>query len=344
MTIPIENIYYLLSYAWNRLDEKEQVNVSIDDITDIKNLLAKVLINATKIQIKKGLDKSYINHTEDVPGIKGKFNISSTLKGNFLLKQRTICSFDEFSNNILTNQILVSTISTLIKTEGIDKDLKCALLDLNRKFQGVQSIRIVSHHFNKIKIHRNNKFYGFLMNVCELIHKCILPSENEGYFEFSDFTRDERKMNQLFEAFVRNFYKIEQNKFQTVKSENITWQLDSEHEFCEKYIPIMKTDITLISENAKIIIDAKYYRETMSSNFNSEKINSNNLYQLFSYLLNQEDGTERNNLTKGILLYPTVSRDYNLSYNYNTHNIEIKTVNLNQSWNEISDRLLHIIS
>mgnify|MGYP000122966267 CR=1 FL=1 len=33
MHIPIENIYYLLSYTWNKLDEKERVGVSIDDTT-----------------------------------------------------------------------------------------------------------------------------------------------------------------------------------------------------------------------------------------------------------------------------------------------------------------------
>jgi 5-methylcytosine-specific restriction enzyme subunit McrC len=59
MQIPIENIYYLLCYAWNKLDEKERVNVSIDDKTELLDLFAKILINATKMLLKRGIDKNY---------------------------------------------------------------------------------------------------------------------------------------------------------------------------------------------------------------------------------------------------------------------------------------------
>jgi hypothetical protein len=48
MAIPIENIYFLLCYAWNKLDEKERVDVSIDDKTELLDLFAKVL----KVKLK----------------------------------------------------------------------------------------------------------------------------------------------------------------------------------------------------------------------------------------------------------------------------------------------------
>ena len=34
MEIPIRNIFYLLSYAWNKLDEAEQLEISADDYKD----------------------------------------------------------------------------------------------------------------------------------------------------------------------------------------------------------------------------------------------------------------------------------------------------------------------
>ena len=49
MAIPIENIYFLLCYAWNKLDEKERVDVSIDDKTELLDLFAKVLITSSKL-------------------------------------------------------------------------------------------------------------------------------------------------------------------------------------------------------------------------------------------------------------------------------------------------------
>ena len=63
MQIPIRNIFYLLSYAWNKLDEAEKMEISIDDYNDSLNLLGRVLVTGTNRLLKKGLDKSYITVT-----------------------------------------------------------------------------------------------------------------------------------------------------------------------------------------------------------------------------------------------------------------------------------------
>ena len=82
----------------------------------------------------------------------------------------------------------------------------------------------------------------------------------------------------------------------------------------------------------------------MTVNYNKEKIRSGNLYQLFSYLINQEN--ERDAKTKtatGILLYPAVEAEYDLRFQYQLHEIQIRTVNLNNNWRNISRRLKNII-
>jgi len=342
MQIPIENIYYLLCYAWNKLDEKDRVSIDIDDKTELLDLFAKILINAGKMLLKRGIDKDYVDHTTDLAGIKGKLEISQTLKSNLLSKQRTICTFDEFTANILSNQILVTTIYRLIRTKGLDKQLKIDLRNLLRMFAEVDQLELKSSLFKQVKINRNNYLYGFIINVCQIIYENTLPSEEKGIFKFSDFTRDENKMNQLFESFVRNFYRIEQSKFNSVRKEGIKWQFTAT-ENDNQYLPQMITDITLENEFEKIIIDAKYYRETMTLNYDKEKIKSANLYQLFSYLLNQQDNDSKTLHASGILLYPTIEKEYDLQFKYGNHNIHIRTLNLNTNWKNISSRLKDII-
>ncbi|WP_375561652.1 hypothetical protein ACE193_03625 [Bernardetia sp. OM2101] len=361
--IPIKNIYYLLCYVWNKLDESQRIQVSIDDKTQLLDLFAKVLITATKVLLKRGIDRDYIEIEQEINAIKGKLQVSQTLKQNLLSRQKTICSFDDFSFNILQNQILLSTIQRLIKTKNVDRKLKTELIFLQRKLpKTIEKIELKNALFSQVKIHRNNRFYGFVMNICQIIFENTLPSEskkdeekeNKGSYIFSDFTRDERKMNQLFEAFIRNFYKLEQTKFTTIKAEIIKWNFEkSENKFglqskksllqSQEYLPIMITDISLENETEKIIIDAKYYQETMKENFGKEKINSSNLYQLFSYLLNQENGSEKTQNAKGILIYPTIEKEYDLDYKFKNHQIQIKTLNLNADWREIEKRLKEIV-
>lgn len=343
MTIPIENIYYLLCYAWNKLDEKERVAVSAEDCTQLLDLLAKVLINSTRVLLKRGIDRNYINLATEFAGIKGKLDLSGTIKRQLLLKQKTICSFDEFSADILTNQILIATLYRLIRTKGLDKQLKSEIKNLLWQFGEIAVIELNNKVFGQIKLHRNNKFYGFILNVCRLIFDNTLLSEKTGQFQFSDFTRDERKMNRLFEAFLRNFYAIEQKEYK-VRRENIYWQFEADENHHLQFLPLMQTDITLENDVAKIIIDAKFYKDTLKSNYSQEKISSANLYQLFSYLLNQRKNNEKNETASGILIYPTITQEYDLQFKYQKHNIFIKTVNLNTNWRYIQKRLLNMIS
>ena len=343
MAIPIENIYFLLSYAWNKLEEKNRVQVSTDDKTQVLDLLAKVLVTATQRILKRGIDKNYIDHTEEMASIKGKIELSQTIKKKLLCKQRAICTYNDLSSNIITNQIVVSTLYRLSRTQGLDSTLVKDVLRLQNMFLGVDVIHLNQRDFSKFKLNRNNRFYGFLLDVCYLIFINTLPAENPGYFTFSDFTRDERKMNQLFEAFLRNFYQIEQKDYSSVKREDITWQFAPQDHQSNLYLPKMQTDVTLESVTQKIIIDAKFYKETMLLHYDKEKVRSDHLYQLFSYLLNQEDGSDKTLNATGILLYPTTEKAYKADFRYNNHFIKIRTVNLNAHWQEITHNLLSLI-
>ncbi len=301
------------------------------------------MVNATKILLKRGIDKSYVDHTEEIDGVKGKVQMSQTLKSKLLFQQKTICSFDEFSSNILANRILVTTIYNLVRTQGLDKDLKMQLLAVARMMSDIQQINLTSSLFKQVRLNRNNSYYGFVLSVCQIVHENILPSEDRGRYTFTDFTRDERKMNQLFEAFVLNFYRREQTQFHAGR-EDINWKLESANDESSSLLPLMKTDISLTNKTQKIIIDAKFYSKTVTSNrFGQERINSTNLYQLFSYLLNQENDDERTLTARGILLYPTIDKEYDLHYVYGRHVIEVKTLNLDANWRNIASRLREII-
>lgn len=319
------------------------MNVSIDGETQLHDLFAKVLINSTKLLLKKGIDKSYVDYTEEFRGVKGKLLISETLKRNIVFSQRTICTFDEFSVDILANRILVSTIYRLVRTKSLDQGLKKELILLQGMLSDINKIELSESLFKQVKLNRNNCFYEFIMNVCQILFECTFPSEEPGKYKFSDFTRDDSKMNRLFEAFIRNFYRAEQKKYPHVRRETIGWNFSDTTSESDQYLPKMETDITLENDDEKIIIDAKYYRETMTINYEKERIKSANLYQLFSYILNQEDQNPKTHRTKGILLYPTIEKDYDLNFKYREHQILIRTVNLNSDWKDISSRLKSIV-
>jgi hypothetical protein len=103
----------------------------------------------------------------------------------------------------------------------------------------------------------------------------------------------------------------------------------------------------MIEPKKKIILDAKYYKETLVSRYGEGgKIRREHLSQILTYVMNQEnDATPHTKATKGILVYPTIDTELDVSYVYkNTnHVIRVSTVNLNQDWQMIEQRLKDII-
>ena len=109
-------------------------------------------------------------------------------------------------------------------------------------------------------------------------------------------------------------------------------------------LPTMLTDITLQKSDKKIIIDTKYYKEAFQSKYDKRKINSSNLYQLFSYLKNQETNSELTLNCEGILLYPSIQNDFTHSFKYEKHKIRVMSINLNQDWQNIQSDLLKVVN
>lgn len=348
MTIPIRNIFYMLLYAWNKVNLKDELEINWDGITNLLDLYAKILVKSVQVLIQKGIYKSYVSNLEEIGGVKGKIVFPPTIKRNLLKKQRTVCEYDEFSENIIANKIIYSTILTLLDNNACGKELKKDLHRLKDKFIEVERIKITEKSFEQIRLNRNNEFYGISLTICRLINQSLVPLKFNGgknHFKFVNLLDDETKMSFIYEEFLRNFYMIHFKDKYKVSRQNIEWQFELSNESNDSLIPKMQTDISLDNEERKIIIDAKYYSKSVASNqYGNEKFHSHNLYQLFAYLLNQEEESAPITMsTTGILLYPKVEKDYDFLCSYKNHKIIIKTIDLMLPWEEIQESLFEIV-
>jgi len=344
--IPILNLYYLLLYAWNRLDEGKRVDVDAEDATSLLNLFVRVLVPGTHYLLKRGLDRGYISTNEDIRGVKGKVDFSSTIKRQLQANAKLSCSFDELSYNVLHNRILKTTIRSLVKRKDVDKQYRSDLADIDRRLSAIDEIELTQNLFTRLQLHRNNAFYGFLIDICELIYNNYLVSEETGDSQFREFIKDENQMPGLFEDFVRNFYKIELEKTPGYSvhgtGEQIRWDVVDPDARDMTYLPIMVTDVSIKTPAGYLILDTKYYKEALKGQYD-KKVISSNLYQIFSYVKNIGSKGVLYENCSGVLLYPTVDYDLELNYNVQGHTISIRTLDLSKSWDEIADSLMAIV-
>lgn len=338
MNIPIKNIYYLLSYAWNKLDVGNKIKLQEDDYSSSLNLFARVFDNILTIILKRGLDRNYTAVKDKIRTIKGRIDFNSTIKTLSHLNKNFYCDFDNFSDDILTNRIIKSTIRTLLNSD-INSELKTQIKKKRISFSSIKFIELNNSHFRKVTIDKNNAYYQFIISICKIIHENSVFDEVSGNKIFREFTGTDKQYAALFEAFVLNFYKKHlSNKFKVKGSEIIDWDMEEK----DQYFPIMKTDITLenIKTKKKTIIDTKFYKDLFTYNYDNPKFHSSNLYQMFSYVKNYNN--EKNEV-EGILLYPTTKKEINNQKIIGGHKISLRTINLNQNWRNIEFNLLNII-
>lgn len=343
MKIPIQNLYYLLCFAWKRVPQELAFDVgSIPASSDVLELCAYLLIAGTDLLLRRGLDRGYLLHEEKTVRVRGRIDIPQTFKAGMSASPQLVCQFDELSPNVLHNQILRASIETLLRADRVNSELKKGLRLACGKLSGIDRIEITSSLFNQVQLHRNNGYYSFLLFVCQLVHSLKLPDHGAGHGKFNDLLSDEKVMEKVFEEFLRNFYRLKQREFYSVGSTQLKWNATAEQVEHLGLLPVMKTDITMKSGSRIVIIDAKYYKSALQEHHGVMKAVSGNLYQLTAYL-RTEGSSQQIIRPEGILIYPVGENVIDASFTIEGFPVRLYTLNLSQDWQHIERDLLGLI-
>ncbi|KLI23713.1 5-methylcytosine-specific restriction endonuclease system specificity protein McrC [Brachyspira hyodysenteriae] len=339
--IPIKNIYYMLSYAWNLwniIDEDNDKKEIFGDekFDNIYNVMAYILNMFLDKLIKRGFYKGYITLGEDLSVLKGKIDFSKSVKRNTINYKKLVCSYNILSNDILFNQIIKSTLNKLINYKNIDNDILEKLIRLNHYFIKIKNINVNNSTFKLLKYNRNNMHYKIIINICKFIHKHLIVNKNSDEYSFIDFN-EEKRMHMLYEKFVLNFYKMHFRNDRNIKVKNksINWQINN-----NEYIPIMKTDTMIYNKEKCLIIDTKFYKNILIKNNDKISIRSSHLYQMFSYMSNVN---KKFKTIKCVLLYPLCSDNINKEYKIQDKYFAVNTLDLNSDFDIIQEQLINIV-
>lgn len=177
----------MLCYAWeNTLKPEDEALLDVEAFENIYNLLSFILIREVTKLIKRGILRGYVDCTTSLPIVRGKVNLDNTLKEQSLIRGQIVCDFDEFSENIIMNKIIRSTMDALLVCEEVDNKYKIRIKMLLRNFSNIDKIDINNISWNQITYNRNNKKYRLIMNVCELISEGLITKEERGNSRFTN--------------------------------------------------------------------------------------------------------------------------------------------------------------
>ena len=325
----------MLSYAFQVLSEQGYKSIETEQFENVAELCAAILSKGISLQLKRGLGREYIEDTESLSAVRGRIEISESIKTRSLLKRQLICSYDDFSENSYMNRIIKTTMELLLRAD-IAKARKKELRKLLVYFGNVDLLDV--HTINwKIQYNGNNQTYRMLISICYLVIKGLLQTNTDGTTKLMDFM-DEQRMCRLYEKFILEYYRKEFPKI-TVNVSQIPWALD---DGMSDMLPVMQTDIMLSCGSRVLIIDAKYYAHTTQTQYDIHTLHSANLYQIFTYVKNKE--AELANVpheVSGMLLYARTDEAVqpNNSYHMSGNRISVRTLDLICEFSEIAMQL-----
>lgn len=327
----------MLSYVHQVLRQKSYSDIETEEFDDAIDMFASILDKGVSVQLKRGLNRDYILNSEQLSVLRGKIILNDSIKLISQNRRSLICEYDDFSENILMNRILKTTLIQLLRCKDVKEETRQSIKKNLLFFSNIKTTEPSSIKWSMLRYNCNNANYRLLMNICYLIIEGLLLSQKSGKNKMATFSFEE-KMHSIFESFVLEYYKKHYPMYRA-QSKKIYWDTFGESGF----LPLMKTDITLIDGPWKLIIDTKYYSKTMQNQFDAYTLRSNNLYQIYSYVKNEDCNSSGK--VSGMLLYAKTKEDIvpNYSYNIGGNQISAKTLDLGVHFGLIKKQLNNIV-
>jgi len=334
--IRIQNIYYMLAYAFQVLHEQGYKDVATEDFENTAELLSAILCRGVSVQIKRGLCRQYITSEEPLSSPRGKIEIGESIKTQAIRKKQLVCAYDEFSVDAYTNRIIKTTMELLLRA-NISKIRKKGLRKLLIFFDGVSVLDIRTINW-EIQYDRNNQTYRMIIAICQFVIKGLLQTTADGSTRIMDYA-DDQTMAKLYEKFILGYFQKEHSEIKAY-SPQIAWRVTDGY---RNLLPTMQSDIVISNSKAKktLIIDAKFYSHNLQTKapYMTQTIHSGNLYQIFTYVKNWDAAPGET--ISGMLLYAgtddTIQPDND--YQMNGNQISVKTLDLNCDFAVIAAQL-----
>jgi 5-methylcytosine-specific restriction enzyme subunit McrC len=146
-SIPIKNLYYLLLYAWDRVEEGSTIEASARDSTDLLDLYARMYVSGIQHILRRGIEQGYCAVSADVAGIRGRILVGQTVRRMLPQHGQAHCEFDELTIDTLANQLLRAAGRRLQSAPTLSAKIKAELGAIDRSLAGITPVHLTSGAF-----------------------------------------------------------------------------------------------------------------------------------------------------------------------------------------------------
>lgn len=256
---------------------------------NLLEIFAHLFVGKLINELNKGVHNSYCMQQEELHMVRGRIDLSRTIRSSFRKSTAVTCIYDEFLTDNAMNQYLkaavrrVLTLTINLKTRTAASH---ALLYLN-EVQDVYNYHTVG---SSITFNRQNKRFLDCVRLARLILSDVSPISSAGQIKTTSILF---KMNDLFEIYI-DYLSRKIHKDVTIKDRTRKLLVRDD---TKAGVFQLEPDLVFNRQNKPyVIVDTKWKR--ISSGYSRHGVQRDDFYQMYAYL------TRYKEVETAILLYP----------------------------------------
>jgi 5-methylcytosine-specific restriction enzyme subunit McrC len=247
------------------------------------DLFIEAFLDAALEQARRGLLSRYVEHSDDLSVLKGRFNANGHLRRNHSRPQLLYCEFDELTLDNPYNQAVRSALAAC--RDWISQERTQRLwYDAHACFSNVAPRQMSGADVRRLPKERTVRRYDDLLRWCEWLLDMKSPSIKSGSSPAPGLLFD---MNKLFESYVGRLYEDEFGESHKVVLQGPIKALsvsDTQEAFNLKPdITIWETSSDVDTRRIKRVVDAKWKR--LNPHAKNWGVDQEDIYQLLAYAL-----------------------------------------------------------
>ncbi|WP_306578038.1 5-methylcytosine restriction system specificity protein McrC [Corynebacterium cystitidis] len=333
--IPVRNLWLLQLLASDLYKRSDLVPSSLEEVgDDVVFIVSRILSDAVNARLKSGLSNGFHRETADLRRVRGRIDLYGTFQNQLLSRGEVRCKFETLTSDTPTNRLVRSA---LIHAGSFPTaDPRCARL---ADYLGILGVgdqipdrRITATlHLNRNAVPDRNMIFA-----ARLLLDLALPSPSGGSARAPSPDTDIGFLRTLFEKAALGAYSKRLPSWDVRGGQRLKWNRSDSNTIADAFLPGMKTDVVLRPpEEPPIILDTKFNDIFVATQFHAERLRSEYIYQIYAYVMSQNENPEFGPATRGVLLHPAHGREVCETVVIQGHSIRFATVNLWGSYSEI---------
>lgn len=335
----------MLLYVWDRRRDVDRWRGDVEAAGTLDALLASILVRLMQQRLRLGLGREYVRVDRVLRGIRGRVDLTRSIRGRLLERGQVACRFSSYESNAPRNQIVRSVLARLALRgrfgEGsAARTLRTRVRRLVRDLDDVQIVEVDGALIRRQTLGPNDSDYRMMLTICELVVEDLLPVDGHGHRSSSRWEHDQRALRKLFEDFVPAFLRHHMSGWSVATQHQRSWP--AEHPL----LPRMVVDVVLdeVGGHGRVLVDTKFTPHALLANqWGDLKFDAGHLYQLYTYLRSQVGRSHRDNAASGLLLYPQSNQRLREWFEVQGHAVLVATVDLAASWRDVEEELSAIV-